>query len=82
MKYKIIEIKPDGKDAWKYIITDIVSDRVSKKTEPSALGYYYYPETIPDEQAFNTLKECMINTHKDQIERTKRSMYALEKIQL
>jgi len=51
-----------------------------ERTSPSALGYYHFPETMTDEEAFNELKECMIKAHQEEIDRLEKSLKKLKEL--
>ena len=81
MKYKTVKIKPDIKKRWHtycYQIDDV--DREDTETTPHPLGFYHYPETMSDEEAFNQLKQCMIDAHLKEIESYQTSLRKLESL--
>jgi hypothetical protein len=82
LKYKTIHIEPtSGRKKWYYRIQLDDTDRVSKKTEPSGLGYYTYPYQISDYIAFVTLKERMIQIHENEISNLQKSLDELKKLE-
>ena len=89
MQYNLIEIypihtfkrgkiDPNGKQKWGISGLIDKTDRVKTKSVPNAGGFYHYPVSMPEEIAFNELKQVMINAHKERIEATQRSLTDLE----
>lgn len=76
MHYKTVRIYPKG-DTWDYSISGLLHEREDKPTLPSANGWYHAPVDMPDAEALEALKACMVQRHKDEINRITRSMEAL-----
>jgi hypothetical protein len=87
MKYKSVKIKTiriwieeDSEIDWYYYLESIPGDRIDNETTPHPLGHYHYPETMDDEEAFNRLKQCMVDAHLKEIEDYQRSLDKLQKL--
>jgi hypothetical protein len=72
MEYKLVEILV-VKDNWETRVTKIDGDRVMRQTEPSGMGWYYYPSDMSDREAFEKLKAHMLMEHNDRIGRLQMS---------
>jgi hypothetical protein len=55
-------------------------DRVNTKTQPSPLGFYHYPETMTDEEAFKRLKAFLIKIQKEAIKDAQEEIENLEAV--
>ena len=74
MKYKTIEIRPFDDGSWHYLGPRADSlDRVKTKTQPHPMGFFHYLVTFSDEEAFNQLKNCILESHEKEIKRLKKS---------
>lgn len=60
MKYKTVKITKSGENYYYTIYKPDNLDREDIKTAPNSWGFYHYPETMSDEEAFDALKEKMI----------------------
>lgn len=81
MKYKTVKIFPNAlrdKLEWRVMFMKGDLDRVETKAVPNALGFFHYPETMPDEDAFEKLKVCMIEAHEKEIKQLKESVDKLK----
>jgi len=59
MKYKLMKLEYIGRNNEDIIVTIEVGkfDQPEQKTTPNAGGYYVYPETMTDEEAFEKLTD-------------------------
>jgi len=80
MKYKTVEIKTDIKKRWYTYCYEVDGDREESSLPPHPLGFFHYPETKSDEEAFNQLKQCMIDAHLKEIEAYQTSLRKLESL--
>jgi hypothetical protein len=83
MKCSTIKIQPnaDG-DGWEYFYYTHRNDYAFfTNVEPNANGFFHYPEDYGDEKAFNELKACMIERHKDEIDKLEKSLKHLEELE-
>ena len=62
-----MEIDQNGDD-WIVRIRKL-GDRKRCKTEPHSIGFYHYPVTMSNADAFNALYNKMVKDHVDEIER-------------
>jgi hypothetical protein len=81
MKYNVITIDPRN-NKWVTSYNKVSFDRIKKKQKPNPLGFYYFPEEMPVEQAFQELKNVMIKDHKKRIDKLTKSLDELEKLEL
>jgi hypothetical protein len=69
MKYKLIEIRK-RKYVCKKNLYEVLSSKMdyerakSPKPIPNSMGFYYYPDTMSDNEALNELKKVMIKSFK------------------
>jgi hypothetical protein len=81
MKYKTVTIKPEGhknKAKWVSRFWEIAGDREElTKLEPHPMGFFHYPETMSDEEAFVSLKDKMIKAHRKEIDSLQKSLTKL-----
>jgi hypothetical protein len=94
MRYKCVklEVKTLPKDGrskrrrtereWTVSVHLEEGDRVETETCPNSLGFYYYPETMPDQEAFEKLKQHMLSTHEAEIARLTEARDKLAKLEL
>lgn len=81
MKYKTVKIEVDIEKRWHtycYKIDDV--DRADNYLPPHPLGHFHYPVTMSDEEAFNQLKQCMIDAHLKEIEGYQKSLEELRQL--
>jgi hypothetical protein len=81
MKYKTVKIDVDINDEWYtycYKLGDV--DRVDNYLPPHPIGHFHYPETMDDEEAFNQLKQCMVDAHLEEIKGYQQSLDKLQKL--
>lgn len=74
MKYKTVHIKPHEKNDWKVSFQIDNQDRIDKETYPHSLGFFHYPETMGDEEAFQKLKWHLIGICKQDIKNLQKSL--------
>lgn len=67
MKYSRVDIAINPEGYWEVRITRGFKKTSELTTKPTSDGYYYYPETESDEEAFRKLKELLINQKSRQI---------------
>lgn len=79
MKYKNVRITPEN-GHWIISVNTDNSDRVDRETKPSPLGYFYFPESVPESEAVLSLLECMIGKHSEELERLANSLNELQKL--
>ena len=81
MKYDLVEIRPvvDGQK-WRVSFTPDDRDRTKIKTYPSPLGFFHYPRSIGKKRAFNKLKHVLVQAHREEIARLRKSLIALENL--
>jgi hypothetical protein len=94
MKYKCVKLDvktlpKDGRSKrrrterkWTVSVYLEEGDRVETETCPNNLGFYYYPETMSDQEAFDKLKQHLINLHDAQIAEMIESRDKLSKLEL
>lgn len=88
MKYKTIQILR------KHILTDKIEERwmyeikegdgqdhVEEETTPNGWGFYHYPETMSDTEAFQKLKEHLIALREKDIERISYGLEGLKALE-
>jgi hypothetical protein len=81
MKYKTVEILKNWHGKWWYKCYRIGNlDRVITNTKPNSIGFYHYPETKPDAEAFEELKRKMIERLQDEIKELNNEISTLEKL--
>ena len=51
-------------------------------TKPCAIGWYHYPITMTREKAFESLKNCMIKRHREEIGKLQESLNKLIDLEL
>lgn len=79
MKFKTVRIEPNNRDGcWSFSILSVYGDRENEHTIPNNLGFYHYPETIKDSDAFHLLKDSMIAAHQAEIDRMQKSLDMLK----
>jgi transposase len=81
MKYNVITINTHN-NKWFASFNKVAFNRVKRKTKPNPFGFYYFPDEIPVEQAFQELKDVMIKAHKERIDELTKSLAELEKLEL
>lgn len=66
---------------WVYHITEDPLERVSSDgiLNPS-LGFYHYPDYVPEYEAFAALKEAMLKHYQKRIDSLRKDMAALSKL--
>ena len=71
MKYKTVRIQPYGLSGnkWGYKINRCNHVSPDYVTKPDPLGFYTYPETMSDKEAFQRLKRLLIMNHNSEISR-------------
>jgi len=80
MIYKCIQIvknKVDGNYQWEVKFKLDGTDREDKECVPNPMGHFWYPTTMSDSGAFDTLVICMINAHNAEIEKLETSLISL-----
>ena len=89
MRYKTIEIKRRLKDFDPNNLGFRVlgpyldkSDRQKIKMEPNLLGIYYYYEHLPDQDAFNELRNAMVEFRLKEITRLTKEVNQLNELVL
>lgn len=84
MIYHKVEIKPNrALERYEVHFSVLEGDRVANpKSKPNWLGFYYYPATMPPEQAFNELKTLLISNLKNRIALLQQDLDALESLTL
>lgn len=81
MKYKTIEIRPiEGQ--WVALRGNIGGERAEEKTAPNHLGFYHYPVTISDAEAFADLKAVLVERHQAEIDQLQNSLDKLKELEL
>lgn len=83
MIYSAITIKPserDRKPKWSWGILRDDQDRYPQKTVPNRMGFYHYPKTMKDKEAFKKLKTVLIKAHEEQLSQLTRSLNELKKL--
>lgn len=83
MKYKCCQIRPvdvEDEHTWSVSIYSIDGEREEGNNTPHPMGYYYFPETETNKQAFEKLKQVMIKSHQERIECLQKSICQLEKL--
>jgi hypothetical protein len=78
MKFNTVRIDPTLKKTWRISFQTDDKERVNKKSVPHAMGFFHYPQTMSKEEAFKALKDCMIQSHLDEIEKLKESVAKLK----
>jgi len=78
MIFHTVRIEPD-KDTWKvrFDKSDTVDRDEKDLRQPLPLGFYHYPETMPDLEAKTLLIHVMIARHEEEIEKLVKSKAAL-----
>jgi hypothetical protein len=76
MKYKVVRIEA-AHESWCIHVESIAQERENVETKPNDLGYYIFPEKMPDQQAFEVLKSSMIERHKEEILKLQKSLKEL-----
>jgi predicted RNA-binding protein with RPS1 domain len=56
-------------------------DREETETTPHHLGFYHYPACMSDAQAFETLKNHLIEAHKEEMESVTQSMESISALE-
>jgi hypothetical protein len=86
MKYKTIRINENFNKVW---IEELDGDRLEMETKPSGMGFYHYPETMPDEEALTELQQKLLRDGSDliskklmEIEEIKAKMVQLSMLKL
>jgi hypothetical protein len=81
LKYNFIKFIPiDGRFVVNVIQDE--SDRKYVKTKPNPIGFYHAPEFMSVENAIESLKKTMIDRHIKEIEKLKKSIEQLERIEI
>lgn len=81
-EYSTIRIFPEGtgkKRRWKYSIERHRYDRVTQPVVPHPLGFLHY-HGISDEEAFQKLKEFLVDKHKKELKSLQQSLERLEEM--
>ena len=81
MKYNTITIIPYS-NKYDVSINRSEEDRVETETIPSSLGFFHYPETMSDQEAFNILKEHMMEVARERMVMASNDLVALLKLKL
>lgn len=83
MKQSLIEIRPEvfKKNQWHVRSKDLPHKRVNIQTHPSPLGFFFFPTTMSKKLAFEKLRRCMVEAHRQEIEKLEKSMKSLEEIE-
>ena len=78
MIFHTVRNEPD-KDSWKdkFDKSDTVDRDEKDLRQPHSMGFYHYPETMPDLEAKNLLVHVMIARHEEEIEKLVKSKAAL-----
>lgn len=79
MRYRNVRITP-VKGEWIISVHSDNSERVERETQPSPLGYYHFPESIPESEAVLSLLDCMIRRHSEELEQISNSLNELQKL--
>ena len=84
MKYKTVEIKrklskhKEVFTSWELLYGGLDNDeKEDTETSPNGLGFYHYKETMPDKEAAQRLKDCMVEAHQKEVDRLTRSINTL-----
>ena len=87
MKYNLIEIRPNSyweQERWSVSFdnSDELDREADKKYQPHSLGFFYYPKKWKPEKAFQILKDDMIKTRQNEINRLQLDMEAIKNLKL
>ena len=84
MKYSTVYIRPASRsrDKWKTTFKEVDHDRVEFYGRPSPTGFYHYPKRMPKQDAFEALRNCMVEKHETAIAKLTKSLKKLNALKL
>ena len=86
MIYKTINIKKchnlrsnSVEEIWRcWVDKGDASERIDENTTPNGCGFYHYPETMSDKEAFETLKSHLIKLREKDLKRLTEGLFGLK----
>ena len=83
MLYSTVSIcpSPDSK-SWYVVFSDLEGEREESEGTVSALGFYHYPRTVGKKEAFQILKDKMMQRHMERIQELQQSLAELERLEV
>lgn len=82
MLYSTVSIYPNQiLKSWSVVFSDLDGDRKESEGIASALGFYHYPRDISKKEAFQTLKDKMVQRHRERIRELQESLIKLESLE-
>ncbi len=83
MLYSIVHIKPSEykKIGWEVKFENLKGDRVDEDSKPNGLGFFHYPRRkMLKKEAFQILKDYLVERHIKEIAALSKSLEALNKL--
>jgi hypothetical protein len=84
MKFSTVRITPRviKPYEWEVSFSDLDGERVDEGIGPQSTGFYHYPRSMSQKEAFEALRTHLINKHKDEINRLVESLISLEHVEI
>lgn len=77
MIYKTIQFS-QREGNWVFNFRTNNGEREETETTPNANGWYHFPATMTEKEAFKKLRSCMVRAHKKEIKRIEESLAKLQ----
>jgi len=81
MFYKTVEFKKRIDGTMYAHFQNVPGDREEIETKPNPCGFYDHPQDMPDQEAFVTLKQAMIDNYKNEIKALEKLIASVENVQ-